>query len=1374
MVKVYNSSVDFRVLSNELKFVFFVSGDINNKNHEKTKCCTFTYDTQFPAEIFVRLDGNNKRLFLKFNSEYLELKKDLDGIGINKSDVILEVFGDVGGKYSFSSITGREYGAFLSHKNYYNPQKSSTGLSSGALKSVPGTQKNKIHPIKMILPSISKNNLSGLSFDMDILSEHCGQYTTTLSFNCDTNDSVILEGFTPNISVPKQIIIPRKKVKLDTTYLTIDNANIGAGEVLYDYKKQLNKQNIPVEALELISSQVYAIENEFNVNANLSEFNLGVSNKIQIPYNISREVNSGEIIESPTLLLNGKKISPLDWVSEIRDNKMFSSVNKCMSLKFTNEQQQRAFGEKLKKQQIGSKETYGVVGRNGVSKEVDRVYSDISQWVKRSTLNQFNDVRFTYDNNGLVKEILVCPRKKTTIGSTKYGRQNNLTTSGKELLLGGNEYIGDYHIGNGGIPYTGKTPKSYEKIEKLTFSYGETPIQNNSDTDFCFTTYGSYGGIYSAHTSAITNTYDIAISGSSISANTVVPISDFNLNNPLPLIDDYTLSYRPYAFSSVYNNGLILNQSDPEDYMTYSAQSDGLYRLTYKGHLKVGYRDSKWCEYLTTTYASAMTGTYPSTNYEIKRLINTSLINAGVGETSTALMDTNYKYYPGERGKNNNGIIGFSFTVSLVKTSSGGEESTLKEYKVLRSSNDGVANNYLTLQVTDIDKTSSAFTICNMSGTSASTIFEYNSVVNVDTGLINLVKGDKVQLRYTCVGDATSKMGTGGTATITVNLGHKLGDDGLDSESPFFRAIKSSTIVTNKQLFFDPTERSQGFDIVNGLNTKTVNLDGSLYITDNGCGTITVPKVNSQTFNTLTFVDSKGINDILKWDIVRVRPSNRWQSLIENNVIKDYTLKNGTIDYMTKMSKNGVFKVCLPQYNQDYDATCLYTFPQQRHSYVAVNTFKDLYGKNMTHHIVMTPKCGLFSPCSTEKALTTYDILHKTTPDKWKVVNVDKKITINGKVITIVDPTTVVKNKSVSCQYYCKCNQEMANKLKLDPIFGISEIMSDTKSSDCIDCIKRANDHCTKLNASCSPVVINHCSQNENVVKEIVTGDGSVIRPKGVLPNIDGGDDGTNPGGPKNPPQECEYGECRYTCYIPHDSGRRALGGNGSSEPTCIEDPRGNFSSLSDCKKACKMDINGSSSGSIIRYACVRNSEGKNGCVENQKGTYLNRSDCDKVCVERQCGCRCEPGGCNPDQPTGCGEWNNWCGSGWGSGGGSGQGNNTRWECFEGLCFETSGGKFDSLTKCKDGCKEVIKETKEDERDKELNEVISDKQKEKDKIEQIENPLTPDEIKKTLMGSGLGKGGEGGGICPTGTYFCKTINECIPNQISCPEGVKKY
>ena len=97
------------------------------------------------------------------------------------------------------------------------------------------------------------------------------------------------------------------------------------------------------------------------------------------------------------------------------------------------------------------------------------------------------------------------------------------------MLLEGSDYIGEYHIGEKSSPYTGRSPKS-ENIKGLRFIRTETPIQENSNTDFCFTTYGRYGGVYSAHTSAITNTYDVTISGSSISANTVVPISDFNLN----------------------------------------------------------------------------------------------------------------------------------------------------------------------------------------------------------------------------------------------------------------------------------------------------------------------------------------------------------------------------------------------------------------------------------------------------------------------------------------------------------------------------------------------------------------------------------------------------------------------------------------------------------------------------------------------------------------------------------------------------------------------------------------------------------------------------------------------------------------------------
>ncbi len=1366
MGKIYNSSVDFRVLSDEIKFVFYVSGNIKNRTYKKRKSFVLTYDTSFPVEVYVKIEDNSKRVFLKFNQKYIKLDVNLDAVGMNKSDVILEVFVGKNGKYSFESVTGREYGAFLSHPNYYNPNE------EGALFLPPGSNNNVNHPIKMILPSISKINLKGLSFDMDILSQYGGQYTTSLSLNCDYEENVIIEGFTPSMVVPKQVTLERKKVELQTVYLTLDNANMGSGEVLYDYKKQLTKQNIKPEALELTSSQVYVIENEFKVNTNLTEFNLGRTNKIEIPYNISREVQLGAVKESPNIVINGKEISVIDWASEIRDNEIFSSVNRCLSLKFTTLGQQIAFSEKLKNQQIGSKEKYVVVDMLGSTTEVNRVYTDISQWIKRSTLNQFNDVRFTYDNQNLISEILICPRKKTYIGSTKTGRQNGLYTDGNELLLNGSNYIGYYHIGQNSVPYTGKDPKGgvyvegdTSEVKKLEFLYNLTPIEKNSNTDFCFTTKGRYGNIYSAYTTAITNTYDVTISGSSMSAHTVVPISDFNLDKPIPLIDDYTKSYRPYAFYNVYDDGLIVNKTDSTDYMTYSARSNGIYRFSYKGYLSVGYKDTKWCDYLSQVYASAMTGNYPSTNYDIKRLINTSIINAGIGETSTALMDTDFKYYPGERGENNNGIKGFSFVVSFVKTTSAGTESTLSEYKVLRTSDDGVANDYLKLQVTDIDKTSSGFTVCNFTGTSASTIFQHISDVNVDTGFINLGKGDKVQLKYKCVAETTSKLGTGGTSTITVNLGHRLDDSGNLLEAPFFRAIKSAGSVSKKELFFDPTKKSEGFEIVVGDNRRTVNLDGSLFITDNGCNTISVPKVSTTTFNDLTFVDSSGNNHVLNWDQIKRRPSNKWQTLIENNTIKDYTLKNGTIDYMTKMLKEGIFKMCLPQYNQDYGATCLYKFPQQRHSYVVVNKFKDLYGKQIIHHIVITPKCGLFKPCTKEKPLTSYDILHKTTPDKWKVVNEDKKITIDGKVITIVNPKPGTEQPKVKCQYYCKCGQKVANKLGIDPIFGISEIMSDNKSTDCVDCIKRANEHCQKMSPSCKPVIINNCAEDDNLVTEVITPGVTPIKPKGVKPNVvveNGG--GTNPG-PSKPSTECEYGECRYSC-LSDDSGSG-----------CIADPRGSFESLDDCERSCVQNRSGNNRK---LYACVRQNtftdsanKGKtdlsptrvqSACIESPQGVFTTIEDCNRVCVERNCGCRCEPGGCAPDKPTSSGS-----GSGTGEPGGS-----PRYNCFEGLCFEDPRGQYSTIEKCREACQEKVKtQTEDEEREVSKDEVISKEEKEKERIETLENPLTPETIKESLLGSGVGKGDTDSdlvsGICPKGSYFCKSINECLPNDVICPK-----
>ena len=75
-------------------------------------------------------------------------------------------------------------------------------------------------------------------------------------------------------------------------------------------------------------------------------------------------------------------------------------------------------------------------------------------------------------------------------------------------------------------------------------------------------------------------------------------------------------------------------------YFEYSAKTNGLYRFTYKGYLNIEYTDTKWCDYINTTYPTSMVGVYPENDYEMKRLINTSIIKAGSGETKTAVVDT--------------------------------------------------------------------------------------------------------------------------------------------------------------------------------------------------------------------------------------------------------------------------------------------------------------------------------------------------------------------------------------------------------------------------------------------------------------------------------------------------------------------------------------------------------------------------------------------------------------------------------------------------------------------------------------------------------------------------------------------------------------
>ena len=1233
--RIYRTKIDFRVLSDKLEFSFFISGSIardnvrttTNTSYNKTKCFTLTYDTSFPVDAVVKVsEKGEQRLFLKFDKTNLIPRKSLNLINIRNTDLILEVFKNSKGLFGFERIKGGQWGAFLSHNNYFDTKSKVTDdQGQGALKPFGKVIGGKTHAIQMVVPGIilggNKNNLS---FDMDIYSEYCGQYNTSLGFKLNLEEELIIEGEVIGTEQVKQVINTPKEIRLDTTYLNLTQKDLASREVVYDYKTQLTKQNVDPESLTLLGSEIYAIENNVNNNVDLESLNLTDTNTIDIPYNVSRVVEDGVIKECGKILQNGREVYPINWVSEIRDNEIYSSADKCISMSFATKSQLLSFNDKLVGRKIGNIETYPTINERGGITNVDRTYSKITQWVDRTMLDQFNDVNFGYDNDSNISSITVCPRKSTNIGLKNSGRQNGLYTSGGEFTLNGGDYVGYYHIDGDGTPATGKDRKwcwvesgkrvgmgcckrvanintaqaclSHSECHKLCVGqpidkfatnsddsdqtleplFTTVPISASSTTDFYFTTFNKTNDTYSAFTTG--NTFDIHLSGdtTSISA-TSIPITNIDRVKTLPMIDDVTKKYRPYAFSEVYSsNGgyLVLDENTPSNYITYTVKTDGVYRFMYKAYLNIEYSDNKWCAYLETEYPSGTTGNYPSTDYEIKRLINTSIIQAGSGETEVVLQDTNQKYHPGYKFKtgregvegipDNTGILKFNLNVDLTKTVSGGTQTTLKNFNILRAVGDGTANDYLTLDVTSVDKGFSGFNICIQSA-STGTIFSKQIPVTLDTGFINLLSGDTVQLTYDVNWESSSKLS--GATNIDINLGHKLDYSGGTIESPWFRVIKSSTSTVNKNLFFDTGKESKAFEMVVNGSRKTVKMDGALYLSDNKCGNLTVPTVNNNTFNTLTFLDTTGGDGILKWDVKSDKSVNQWQKMIETNSIKDYVITQGKKNTLTNMTSNGVFRFYLPTYNSTtYGAKCNFNFPQISQSYVVVNKFKNYFGGLITHYIVVTPTCDFHKPCSGTKVISAYDILHKTTPDKWKVVNINKKLTIGGKEITVVsnkshyNPTPTTLPKQTSCKYYCKCGQDLAEQLSLDPIYGTTNILTDLESEKCVDCLKNANNYCLGLNKRCKPVLVGDCKPENDYLEQLNNGE-RITKTKGSIPVTKGDGDVIPP-----PPEG------------PGDGGGEEQGGSSDSETyscvdgTCFKDPSGIYSSLTECLRSCVSD----------------------------------------------------------------------------------------------------------------------------------------------------------------------------------------------------------
>jgi hypothetical protein len=1216
MEKVYRTKIDLRVLGDEIKFSFFISGNIigglnQQQTLKKRHSFNFTYKTIYPVDVIVKVENNIQRTFLYFDEKLLEFNNFNNLVTLSRTPLILEIFKNSKGNLGFEKINGSLAGAFLSHQNYF-----SNSDNEGSIKPFGKIIGGKAHAIQMMLPGIRlrKNTIKTISFDMDIFIEKCEQYVHSVGFKINLDKEGIIKGNVITINPVKQVTTQPTNVKLETTYLTLKPKDLADREIMYDYKNQLTPQNCEPETLELLSSNVYTVENPLDTNVDLTDVNLPVNNNIQIPYNISRYVEDNEIKESHKIFKNGKYIYPLNWVNEMQNNEVFSNADTCYSLKFATKTQLESFTEKLKSQQIGNIETYFATNSSGRPEVKPRTYSRLSQWIERSSLNTFNDVRFSYNTYGNINTIIICPNKECIVGPEKIGSEKGLYTDGNEYTLpSGESYIGYYHVHpeKGAMVGANHSDQAHDVLKPL---YTIAPISANSINDFCFSTYGKkdasevYSGftITTGDSNESNKTYDIQLSAASFSAKTVVPISNIETKTKMGLIDDATLQYRPYTFSEAYgrNNGtLIFNESDTDNYLTYSAITSGVYRFSYKAFLNIEYTDTQWCQYLETAYPSAFTQTYPSNDYEIKRLINTSIIQAGMGEKETVAIDSNFVYNAGEKYRDcysgrekdicgdvpaNTGIINFNFKASIVKGSStGGTGTTLSQFNVVRSrESDGFANEYLTLNVDNNDLTTSGMNSCVLSSMTSSTIFHKQIPVTLDTGFINLISGQTIQLKYETDWTTTSKGGfydlSGGATALRVNLGHKLDMSGRTLESPYYRGVKASTSIVDKKLFFDSTKKSLPFELKTGGATKTVRLDGTLYLSDSECGNIKIPYVDNSTFNKLTFLDSTAPDSKLVWDVSVKKPTNDWQRMVESNTIKDYVLSTKSNYQMTSMKDNGVFCFYIPTYNSDeYGGKCDFNFPQLTQSYIVHNKFKNYYGNVLEHFIVVTPDCGFHKPCSGTKPKSTYDIIHKTTPADWKVVNLNRKLNIKGKEVNIVsafshyNPEPETLASKTKCSYYCKCGQELASTLKLDPIYGITNIFKDLETNECGDCLEKAQDYCFSLNSKCEAKLVGDCVEENIYTQQVINNLNPRITPytsnlyvtttgepePGGKPRGGGGgiepSNGGEPRGGLGNPTRPTAAQTRYSC----------------KDGLCFQDPKGTYTTFEECVEQCNTVI---------------------------------------------------------------------------------------------------------------------------------------------------------------------------------------------------------
>jgi len=1141
--------LDIRELVDSLQVKVYATGKYIGRNFNKTLFITMDYDVSRPVNMYMTYKGKHlieAFLYLKssdFSKGEIKLSKQSF-----ESDVIIKLnvennrtvsLTQVGSKNNKSLLTTREifsvgknsalnrFSRVLDKKGHalemvipnvktilYDKPEQSVGIS--------GRRKDSIS--LDVAPSSEPTKLINLGFDVDIKAFSLTGPLTSLFFkltppNIDNKKfKKYKRGKTGTVDSIIQVS-PRKIKTLKnapTSYIQLGGKELELGEVKFNYDDYFKKINQNYKDFYLENSEIFIVKNDESYKLNMGNFLKDSVN--ELPFNVSRNVESNVISSSSPYFESGRELYPLSWASELRNNQFFSEMGRCTDINFYSTEHLYNFEQTLKENQIANLEEFITTDLDGKIVTEPRYYNDVNQWLGRSNSDYFNDLNIEYTTKGKFKNVTLCPTKRTKINnyvdtfkykdtkclcsytddSSEKFHQETVESGGKpcnEVCLAHKKLL------NFGKCWTCE-PNYYSPIKNLQYDFFGTTYSSFRESFSDGTNYTEYtsGGILGD------NVYDIYFSGSGFTATTdtstgiSIPITNIKRLEHKPFVGVNSPSWAPYyswqslsgESGSISGSGSVIIQSaDSKNYLMYKCLVSGQYRTQYNGHLNVKYKDNKWCEYITQNYSSGKTSSlgYPNTEYEIKRLINTSIIQRGQGEGDVVKLDTKGVYFPGKDGVNyGSGVENFFFDVFIEKTDNSGNTSNIVGTSIgLSKLQNPSSNTYLGLKTNTVQNSMSGYNQCYSSATTANTIFNSSIPITLDSGLINLVKGDTIILKYNTEFKVSSKV-SGGIANLELNLGNKLNSSGDTVSSPFYRITKynpnsGSTDNLVKRLFLNPQKISTPQKYLN-KNGETIekSTTGTLYVIDDKTKPITPPKVDNQTFNNLNFVDNEEKDTKLLLNIITNKPTNNWSTQLENNSLTDYYIPNN-IGLLQMKSEVLVFN--LPRYDQQMSINCNYKFPQISHSYVIKNTISNVVGQKMDHFIVITPKEKLYVPCLTPTKDDKVELIQTEIKLKEQIDNVDDVILIDNRPIILKpsrsEPLTQFKSdEGFVCKFYCVCKDKKSN-IPIDSFYGTTQIITDTDIEGCDECVDKSEEYCVGVNQTCEPRVFNNsCQDSKN------------------------------------------------------------------------------------------------------------------------------------------------------------------------------------------------------------------------------------------------------------------------------------------------------